>query len=440
MLLFFLLFSFFPNENINNFINPQEQIEIKSFFSKNSISYSTDYDLNYKDKDKEMYQKRFLFSGKYRNNILFTSFDFDHSRKYLSYNSNQSSFLEDNSSNNLELKIGFFIYDFSIIGILNSNNTKITTPGIYLDYQKRYKKIKYKIYYQKYNKSIYENSKISDGNEIYTLNNNYINSYNIWGYNMLISKIFTLNFELKELSVENITPKKNFYFEDSISKEIYKIESKINFNSYIIHYNYFIEIINVDTKGKKDNRQYLKLIVKQYKNSIHKFGIKFEKLVNLDISFQYQKFDSYIYGYIKAWPFTDNSNISLAGGKLNFSSKLNFNRYTFEIKNNFKIKKYYKISPLISFDRIIINPNTKTYEGGSLGIGKKNEIYYNTEIIKNFIHISSLFTIINKTYDLNLYLSQLIPISTSTGGGGGNTTEMNEYGGFNFKFFVNIYF
>ena len=119
-----------------------------------------------------------------------------------------------------------------------------------------------------------------------------------------------------------------------------QIDTNLNLNNYLLYYNYFVEIINTESKGKKDKRQYLKLITKQYKNSIHKLGIKFKRITNFDISFQYQKFNSYIFGYIKAWPFTSSSSINFIGGKFNFSSKLNFNRYIIEVKNRFKMKKY----------------------------------------------------------------------------------------------------
>ena len=441
MLLFFLLLSIFPiEENIDNIINPQKQVDIRSFFNRNSISYGIDYDLSYKEKDKNLYKKRFLLSGEYKNDLFFFSFNFNHSKRYLNYKNKDISFLEDNSSNNLELKSGFFLYNFSLIAILNSNNSKITTPGVYLDYHNSYKNVDYKLYYHKFNKIRYEQSKIFNKNDIYILDDNYSNSYNIFGYNLMVNDLLILKFEFKKVSTDNITPKKGFYFEDNIGKDIYKIEAKIDLKNYLIYYNYFLERLDVETKGKKDNRQYFKLIVKKYENSIHKLGVQFKKITNLDISFIYQKFDSYVYGYIKAWPFTDDSNISLLGGKFNFSSKLTFDRYIFEIKNSFKIKKIYKISPHISFDRVVINPNTKTYEGGSLGIGKKNRKDYNDEYIKKYIHLSSLFTITDKNYDLNLYLSQLIPISSSNSTGTTISKKIKQYGGFSFKFFVNFYF
>ncbi len=448
MILFILIFSFFPiNSNIDKGITPQKQLEIIQFLEynpKNSIiSYNLSFDKQFKDDNFNIFSLDNSFYGRYQNREIYLSFNYQNIDDYFSYNNKDEdiNFLRDIKSDKLEFKVGFFLKSFSILGIFNMNLNKTLNPGIYLDYFRNSKNLRYRVFYSNYSKQEYELSKLSYKTDIYNLKNDYIQHYNSLGFNLLIDNFFQFDFDREEVKTDSLNIPKGFSFDETAQKSIYKLKMKLHFNSYLIYFNYFEEIIDATSKGEFDDTKYSKFTIKDYYNKIYRLGFIFKKITNLEFSFLYQLFDSYSFGNIEAWPFTDDSTVGWVGGRVNISSKLNYSRFILEIKNKISINNNFIIIPTLSLDRIILYPATTTYEAGIFGIGKRNVVNYDKKDISSYIHISSLFKFTRDNYNFNLFLSQIVPISFSSGGGSGIPSKKSDtFSGFSIKFFVNYLF
>jgi hypothetical protein len=444
MTLFILIFSFFPiNSNINKGINPQKQLEITPFLLQDSnLSYDLSFDKQFKDDNFNIFSLNNSFYSRYQNKDIYFSLNYQNKRDYFSYNNKNEdiNFLRDIKTNRLEFKAGFFLKNFSLIGVFNINLNKTLNPGLYLDYFYNSKNLKYRVFYFNYSKQEYELNILSYKNDIYNLKNDYSQHHNTLGFNLLIDNLFQFDFDREEVRIDSLNIPKGFSFDETAQKSIYKLKMKIHFDSYSVYFNYFEEIIDATSKGELDNTKYLKFTIKDYYNKIYKLGFIFKKITNLEFSLFYQSFDSYSFGNIEAWPFTDDSTVGWIGGRVNLSSKLNYNRFIFEIKNKTSINRYFTIVPTLSLDKVILYPEITTYEAGIFGIGKRNIVNYNKKNISNYIHISSLFKFRKDNYTFNLFLSQIIPISFSSSRGGDLSENSNTFSGFSIKFFVNYLF
>jgi hypothetical protein len=146
----------------------------------------------------------------------------------------------------------------------------------------------------------------------------------------------------------------------------------------------------------------------------------------LDINFTYQSIESYFYGSIESWPFTNDAS-SWVGERLNFSLKPSYDRYILRARNEFSFfSGKFIVLPEAFYDVMIIDPSTTTYEAGFLGLGKQNENVYDEDIILNLLHLSASFIFYFYDFKLNLHVSQIIPIYFYNGNTRNNTILDNK--------------
>jgi len=444
--LLFLIYSFFPiNQNTNNLSNPYIKIDNRlDIPDKNNISYTLNINRNLDRSDIKIYDLENNISGNYRYKFISIYFNYQKAYEYFNYKTDDINFIRDIKKDELELYLGIFKYNISLKAIFNINfhlEDKLKY-GAYLAYHFNVQNIKYKIYFSKYKKEESHINKLSSQDDSYIFPYRYNKSVQILGFNLNIYNKLKLKF--KNTITDTKTPdldKKDFTIEEISKINNIILKTKLDFKNYAVYFNYLEKFITANIKNELDDLKFSKLIVKEYDDYTYNLGIILKKLTKLNVDIYYQKINSYFFGNIESWPFTENDN-SWVGGRLNFSAKPKYKRYMVRIKNKITLfNQKLSISPEIFYDYLIFEPNFKSYEAGYFGIGKQNEFFYNTETFAHLLHLSANFNLKFQNLKLNLFISQIIPIKINGNNENNKPSgEIKTLEGFQLKFLINYNF
>lgn len=450
-LLFFLV-SFFPvNGNINDLINPYQQLDVKLYsIDKNNISYSYDFYNHLNNKNFDIYTDIHKLSGYYKYKFFDFSFEYQKKRDYFYYQNKEDAdfFVKNNFNlNNLNFRTGLNGYNITLRSILNINFAEDLDEsfnyGFYLAYHYLTKALKYKLSISKYENQEFTVTNIKNNTDNFKIPNRYKKKYQDLIFNLRIASLFELDIKNTFVDISSLDMAKiGFTFEESAKINSFILKTKLNINSYSLYFTYLENIIEGKSKGELDDVKYLKLIFKEYYSYSYNLGFIFKSLYDLDISLVYASFNSYIFGNIESWPFTDDES-QWVGGRINMSSKPEYKRYMLRLKSNFLFfKQKLTIVPAIYYDKITINPNATTYEAGFMGIGKQNQEFYNKDSNYSLVHLKLMASYSFNKFKFNLLLSQVIPISLSSSGKSNTSTlsKSDSFGGFFFKFFTKFSF
>ena len=425
------------HSQITDFLNPFNYSYTPYNATKsNKIIYGFNIDYSLNNKNLLIKSKSNYFEGNFNFNFWGLKFNYLDKRSKFYFKKEDSYLKFDNDKKLLELGIPVKKYGITFMPLINYN-TDADKPdfGVYLSYE-YVKNIKYKIDFSDYNLSEYFKLYILGEGDDFIFLYNYKKNIKKITFNLELDKINLLILKLNEKINTFNKKKKGFSQSETSDSKKFMLKFKIKDKYFNFYLSYFENFLISKTLNEFDDTKYAVFKLKEFYNFVYLLGIEYRKF-KLKSEFLYQKINGNFYSNIEVWPFTENSEVVWAGGRLNIFSKPDMKRYIWKFGKYLKFKNNLQINFSVFYDYIILLPNTKTYEAGIFGLGRQNEKKYTKQENYEFLHFQlGVYYEIFKDWKFKSVVKQLVPLRVSGKGSDITPSEGKKFRlqGFDFRF------